>query len=400
MSNGLAISAVTLTLQNLIRTKVPELAAMTSVTTLPPDKVVGGDNDQINLFLYHLTPDAAWRNMDMPQQVRPGERSQPPLPLALDYLVTAYGKNDHLLLGKTMSVLHDHPLFSPDEFKAVMPAAELDRQPERVRITLQPLSLEDMYRLWNGFQTQYRISAAYQVAVALIESTRATRASLPVLKRGDDDRGPQSTAGSSPVLTALVLPDAQPAVRLGETFVIQGDNMTIENVSVRFVHRSLPNPIDLTPDAGDNPGEIKVKLPNDSAAMSAWVPGLYTVSLLVHRPTLPVWTTNELPLGIAPIVTRTPASVPVGSIVTLTSTPRIRDGQRVLLVLGNNQVPQDSLTNDPILTKPSSIGFKIPTLDPGSYLARLRVDGIDSLPVIRTGSPPVPAFDPNQMVQV
>jgi len=33
---------------------------------------------------------------------------------------------------------------------------------------------------------------------------------------------------------------------------------------------------------------------------------LYTVSLVVKRPSLPAWTTNELPLGIAPLITRTP----------------------------------------------------------------------------------------------
>ena len=41
MSTGLAISAVTLALQNLIRTNVPELNSMTAVTTLPPDQVKG-----------------------------------------------------------------------------------------------------------------------------------------------------------------------------------------------------------------------------------------------------------------------------------------------------------------------------------------------------------------------
>ncbi|HYY93298.1 MAG TPA: DUF4255 domain-containing protein, partial [Pyrinomonadaceae bacterium] len=156
MSNGLAISAVTLTLQDIIRKNVPELASMTAVTSLPPDKVTAGDTDQLNLFLYHVMPSAAWRNFDLPHQVRPGELAQPPLPLVLDYLITAYGKNDHVLLGKTMSVLHDHLLLSPDEIRAVLSNTGLDQQVERVRITLQPLSLEEMYRLWNGFQTQYR----------------------------------------------------------------------------------------------------------------------------------------------------------------------------------------------------------------------------------------------------
>ena len=400
MSNGLAISAVTLTLQDIIRKNVPELASMTAVTSLPPDKVTAGDADQLNLFLYHVMPSAAWRNFDLPHQVRPGELAQPPLPLVLDYLITAYGKNDHVLLGKTMSVLHDHLLLSPDEIRAVLSNTGLDQQVERVRITLQPLSLEEMYRLWNGFQTQYRISAAYQVSVVLIESTRRVKAALPVLKRGDEDQGVQSAAGSSPALTGFVLPDSQPSARLGDTIVIQGQNLTTENVSVRFINRLLPAPIELIPAAGDREGELKVQLPDTPAAMSEWVPGLYTVSLVVRRPNLPPWTTNEIPLGIAPIITRAPTSVVIGDKLTLTSKPRVHDEQRLLMVIGSEQVTPDGVNNDPDLTLPSSIDFTVPTLDVGAFVVRLRVDGVDSIPVIRQGTPPAPAFDPDQMVQV
>jgi hypothetical protein len=47
----------------------------------------------------------------------------------------------------------------------------LHEQVERVRITLQPLTLEEVAKLWNVFQTPYRISVAYEVSVVLIEST-------------------------------------------------------------------------------------------------------------------------------------------------------------------------------------------------------------------------------------
>jgi hypothetical protein len=197
-----------------------------------------------------------------------------------------------------------------------------------------------------------------------------------------------------------VLPDSQSAARLGDTIIIQGDNLTTENVAVRFMNRALPNVIELAPAIGDKPGEITVTLPNTSAAVNDWAPGLYTVSMIVRRPQLSPWPTNELSMALAPIVTRTPAITPAGSTVTLTSTPRLREGQRVLLVLGNSQVQPDKIDNPADLTKPTSIDFKIPAHPAGPYLARLRVDGIDSIPVIRTGIPNPPAFDPNQMVQL
>ncbi|HYY96180.1 MAG TPA: hypothetical protein VE713_16865, partial [Pyrinomonadaceae bacterium] len=214
------------------------------------------------------------------------------------------------------------------------------------------------------------------------------------------DQGVQSAAGSSPALTGFVLPDSQSSARLGDTIVIQGQNLTAENVSVRFINRLLPAPIELIPAAGDREGELKVQLPDTPAAMSEWVPGLYTVSLVVRRPNLPPWTTNEIPLGIAPIITRAPTSVVIGDKLTLTSKPRVRDEQRLLMVIGSEQVAPDGVNNDPDLTLPSSIDFTVPTLSVGAFVVRLRVDGLDSIPVIRQGTPPTPAFDPDQMVQV
>jgi Pvc16 N-terminal domain len=400
MSNGLAIAAVTETLRKVLETGLAaDLPNADSFTAKPPDLARGNNTgDQINLFLYHVTPNAAWRNMDPPKQTRPGEYAPPALPLVLDYLITAYGDKDHRLIGKAMSILYDYPLLNPADIQAALGEAGLHQQVERVRLTMQPLSLEDMYRLWNGFQTQYRISAAYQVSVVLIESARSSRASLPVIKRGSDDSGVKAVAGANPALSELVLPNVQSSVRLGETIVIRGTNVSVDDAMVRFFHPSFTVPLEVAPAAGDNAGEIAVTLPKTAAAMSAWAPGLFTVSLVLRRPTLPAWTTNELPLAVGPLITRTPKTVAGGGTLTVASTPRIRDGQRVLLILGDRQIAPKTITNDADLTKPTSIDFVVPAMPAGSYVIRLRVDGIDSIPVIQQGAPPKPAFDPDQMV--
>lgn len=401
MSTDLAIEAVTRTLVQIITTGIQDLSGAV-VTRKPPDtaRQSGDNSDQVNLFLYHVAPNAAWRNKDMPLQVRPGETAPPALALDLDYLVTAYGAKDHELLGKSMLAMHDMPLLSPDAIRAAFPATGLDQQVERVRTTIQPLSLEDMYRLWNGFQTQYRVSAAYRIAVVLIESKRKSRSPLPVLKRGDKDQGVNALAGGSPTLTGLVLPLSQAAALLGDTIIIQGENLTTDSVTVRFSNRSLISAIELVPAPGDRDGEIKVILPNDSAAMSAWVPGQYTLSLSVRRPNLPAWTTNELPVAIAPRITSVLGSASAGATLTVLGAPRLRDGQRALLILGDAQAQSTQVVNPANTALPSSIDFVVPKLALGSYVGRLRVDGVDSVPVIRTGTPPVPAFDPNQILQI
>ena len=150
MSNPQAIAAVSATLQSLLLQGVttdPDLAD-TTVTTLPLDKARDGNNaNQLNLFLYQTLPNAAWRNQDMPRQSLPGETSMSPLALRLYYLLTSFGRgNDaaqpftHHLLGKAMSILYDHSVLLPADIKAAtavsLPNSDLDRQVERVRVTL------------------------------------------------------------------------------------------------------------------------------------------------------------------------------------------------------------------------------------------------------------------------
>ncbi|OLD64239.1 MAG: hypothetical protein AUF65_00125, partial [Chloroflexi bacterium 13_1_20CM_50_12] len=225
MSNGLAIAAVTSTLKLLLESHLN----LHPVSTLPPDKARNGNTgDQINLFLYHTTVDAAWRNTDIPYQVRPGEIGQPPLPLNLFYLVTAYGEGDddiksHRLLGRAMSVLHDHPLIGRTEIELIVPDSELQNQVERVRITFQPISLDEMSKLWMIFQTNYRISAAYQVSVVLIDSTRTTQTALPVLKRNIAVRPfRQPVIDEILPATNVSLPTA---ITLGSQLKIKGKNL-------------------------------------------------------------------------------------------------------------------------------------------------------------------------------
>src|SRR5439155_15364191 len=90
-------------------------------TILPPDKARGTNNaNQLNIFLYQILPNAAWRNMNIPNQVASGETANAPLALTLHYLVTAFGRDNdtalpfgHHLLGRAMSILFDHALLGP-----------------------------------------------------------------------------------------------------------------------------------------------------------------------------------------------------------------------------------------------------------------------------------------------
>lgn len=422
MSNARALAATTATLRNLLLTNIPlvdtDLVDL-EVTTQPLDLARKNvTKAQLNLFLYQTVISAAWRNQDVPAQVRPGETGAPALALSLHYLITAYGRGDsdndsvsHRVLGGAMAVLHDHPLLGSAEIAAAMVGNDLGNQVERVRITPQIVSVDEMSKLWTTFQSQYRISAAYEVGVILIDSRRPARAPLPVLTRGPGDHGPIAVAGLAPVLGELRTPRAQSAVRLGEEVVLAGDNLTVADTAVVFSSGPLDPDIVLVPLAGQ-PGTLRVHIDDvaeDANALSRWHPGYYRVTLTQTRAAVPPISSNALPFALAPRITVSPTVAALGDIaLTLTCAPRIRAGQRVVLIFGDRQIGPDTVDTpaDPAL--PTTLDFTVPATnaagDPvtvaGDYVVRLRVDGVDSIPVVYTGTPPIPTFDATQTVVV
>ncbi|HEY8011949.1 MAG TPA: DUF4255 domain-containing protein [Rudaea sp.] len=421
MSESTAIAATTTTLQHLLSGGIPSrdqsLPGLV-VTTMPPDLARKGHNSaQLNIFLYQTQVNAAWRNLDIPNQVRPGETATPPLALNLHYMLTAYGdENDdetvsHRVLGGAMSVLHDHPLLGRAEISSALAGSGLENQFERLRITPIVLLMDEMSKLWTALQSNYRLSAGYEVTVLLIDSTLPVKASLPVLKRSADDRGPVAVAGRAPSLDGIRYPRSQQAARLGDDIALTGSYLAVANTTVEFSSLRLPKPILLTPTVGDRTGEIKLHIPSladDPNAMTNWVPGLYTVAVIVQQTSGPPLISNEIAFALAPTITRTPTTAAAGTInPAITCTPRIAAGQRVLLLFGDGQTTPDSVDQPPpAANAPSLAKFTLNSVAKNAdgtaktYTVRLRVDGIDSIPVILTGTPPLPAFDPAQQITI
>ena len=412
MSNPLAIAATTLTLQAILQSGIvsdPADADLTdtTVTILPPDKARGNNNaNQLNLFLYQILPNAAWRNMNIPSQVAPGETGNPPLALTLHYLITAFGKDNdttlpygHHLLGKAMSILYDHALLGPDEIRAAtaatFPGSDLDKQVERVRITLQPMSLEEISKLWTGLVTQYRLSVGYEASVALIESTQAKKTPLPVLTRGAGDKGISSQASLTspfPALDQIQFLNSQTSALLGDSLVLTGNKLDGTSVGVVFNHPLWSAPIEIPPQPGGTATQVMVNIPNSPAN---WPAGFYTVSLMVQRPGDTYRrTTNQLSVALAPKITIAPASAAGPNITyTVTCSPEVRPEQYASLLLGDQEIMAQ-----PHTTQTASLSFQAQNLSVGNYFVRLRIDGVDSQLVNRAVTPPV--FDPTQKVTV
>lgn len=420
MSNSLAIAAATATIRHLLLTQMPLIDSDLSdleVTTQPPDLARKNvTKAQLNIFLYGTVVAAAWRNHDLPAQVRPGETGNPPLALNLHYLLTAYGRGDsdndsvsHRVLGSAMGVLNDHPLLGSAEIEAALAGNDLGDQIERVRITPQPIGVEEMSKLWTVFQSQYRLSVAYEVGVILIDSRRPVRAPLPVIRRGPADRGAVAVAGLAPVLDQLRLPNSQSGIRLGEDAILAGANLSTDNVEA-LLSGAYPeggateDVVTLPVTAGAQADLLGLHIPDvadDPNALSQWHPGFYLASLVQTRPDVPPVSSNAVALALAPRITVAPLAAAAGDLeLTLSCEPRIRAGQRVLLIFGDRQFKPDTMVSPADPTKPTELKFKVKQAAAGAYVARLRVDGVDSIPVVLAGTPPVAAFDPAQTVTI
>lgn len=405
MSTELGVSAVSLALRDLMISGVKlddglvPLAIKKGLehTLLPLDRVriKHQHSNVINVFLYRVHASAAYRNLTF--------AGQTPLALNLEYLITAYGEDEreevsHFLLGKAMRVLHDHAILARSDLRTSLKAGRVQDQLENIRITHQELSVEDLSKLWTSFQTQYRISASYLVTVLLIDSKLPVSTPLPVLKRGDTDHGWDAQAGKPPELDTATPATGFNAVRLGEDLILSGENLDASGLKAIVSHplASIP-PLDVT--AIDS-GHVKVKIDDTMpGASSKWAAGIYTIALQVTRPSLPPWLTNEVPFSLAPsiVVSSTPPSPNVLFDLTVSAKPQIRDAQAAMVVFGDQQVPSGTIPPPASADAPSIITVKVKG-PLGLYRVRLRVGGVDSIPIVPDGN--TYKFDDNQSVQV
>ena len=428
MSNTLAIADVTSTLVNLLQTAVPQIdsgVVGVNVTALPLDKALdnytgnqGQGQDQLNVFLYHVVTTAFWRNQAMPLQSRSGETAQPPLGLTLHYLLSAWSNTDdvkaHRILSAAMLYLHDHPVFNRSDLAMWLSASDLSNQIERVRITEEPLTVDEMYKLWSAFQTHYRVSAAYQVGVVLVDSSLASKAPLPVLQV--QIPGPTLTEWTSPsthtlatsvqptisiaplapTLTSLAFASVRPFALYGEVLTVYGYNITgLPSGTTATAQLSCPalsTPTVLSTTAGGaGPGTPPTQSLTVTLSVSSPPPylpaGIYTLTVDVATANKPDILTNALPFTLAPQITTFPTS-PVtltsgSATVTVVVSPAVQPNQKVFLIVGDQLFSPTAAITSPA----TSLSFTV-TVTAGSYYLRVRVDGADSPVLDATTTPP------------
>jgi len=424
MSTALAIAGVSAVLQSILTGLKSELSTALGVapdiTALAPEDVTQTKDAKpcLNLFLYQVTPNPGWRNVNHPSRDAAGDRiANPPLALDLHYLLTAYGSADlqaEVLLGYGMQLLHETPVLARDLIRSILNPAippvlpiyqalqtvGLSDQIEQIKVTLGAMNTEELSKLWTALQAQYRPTATYIATVVLIEASRAARSPLPVLSRGKVDPVTHREAGVAvqpnllppyPFIESIAPDTKQIAAQHGDTLVVSGHNLDGVAGQYRLLIANAWRGIerDIFPEVAASGTESSVSflLPNDPVNIPA---GTYTACLQLQKAGEPrPRRTNVLPLTIAPKIQSgsLPASINIGGnpsiTLTPTCTPQVRPHQRVSLLLGGIELLADPFT---VATATPSFTFTDPV--PDKYWVRLRVDGVDSLLVDTSVSPP------------
>lgn len=419
MSNSLAIATVSAALAAVITKSIQEVVSGANVVIGRPQATPSAEAaHSVNLCLYQVSPNAALRNADLPSRDSAGKlRQKPQVALDLHYLLAFNGDEKEFepqrMLGAVARDLHANPVLSANILSdaiaswPVLSESNLDKAIEQIKLTQLALSLEELSKLWSVFfQTPHALSVAYHASVVLIEAEDNAAPAPPVLQRGKNDSGVNTLLGAFPQLEKIHISfpeDAEgisalpslPNAWLGLALKIQGKYLDGNTVTLRFKHPLLGEQNLVIPPEDHTSTAIRFNLPTDAAAQTAWAAGTYSVTVIVERDGN-THTTNQLSLNLAARITQiTPANpVPIvggEATVSLKVSPQIQAGQTTLLLMGDRQLPGQAAgdTVDVVITDAEATA-----LQP----VYLRVDGVDSLPVVRVPNPPRFVFDDLQKV--
>lgn len=422
MSNYLAIATVTATLGDLVHRAV-ESAVSSSVALHfgRPTAPTAATERKVHVYLYQVTPNAALRNNDLPTRDDQGRLvRRPQAALDLHYLLCFYGDDKTLepdrMAGAVARDLHARAVLSAQAIgdavtsRPELTGSDLAAGPERVRFVPAPLSLDEISKLWSVMvQTPHVLSIVYQGTVVLIDAEETAAPALPVLKRGQDDRGVETRLGPFPRLDGwwagdvaaprAPRPPSFPVAQLGLRLVLEGANLGADTATLRFAHARQPA-LDVEVPAADRDARtLTLTLPDDAAAATTWAAGIHGVTASLRRAGSDR-SSNVMPIAIAPhvvAITPNPATRDAAGAVTLqvTCRPHVRPGQIAALLLVDREVAAEA-----IAVATDTVTFVVadaPVV--AGALVRLRVDGVDSLPFVYDQVQGV-VFDDNQRITI
>jgi hypothetical protein len=134
-----------------------------------PEEMNEKPAEGVSIWLYRVVRDEQRLN-DPPVRLSPTEVQPPPLPLKLHYLITPvtsekFGdpETEQIILGKVLQLFYSHPVMRGSDLQAEFSGTDVV-----LKVRLEPMSLEEITRVWDALLGSYQLSVSYEVSVVNI----------------------------------------------------------------------------------------------------------------------------------------------------------------------------------------------------------------------------------------
>jgi len=161
----------------------PQSGGTMVVSFNTPQEMTQNTMQGVSIWLYRIVRDEQRLNAP-PERVSPNQMRYPPLPLRLHYLVTpVIDRNgnrsgpeiEQTVLGKVLQIFHDHPRLRGTDLQDDFSGTTVE-----LHVRLEPLTLEEITRVWEALERSYQLSVSYEVSVVNIESALEPDSVSPV----------------------------------------------------------------------------------------------------------------------------------------------------------------------------------------------------------------------------
>ena len=308
---------------------------------------------RLNWFLYRVSPDPTYRNMEPPNGGWRTARGNPPLALRLSYLLSAFpaakttgGDQEqfaHVGLAAVMQAVYENAVVG-DGSPVLTPALAtfVDPLVEPIRIVLDDLDLEAVTKIWTAASKPIRLSVGYGVSVVLIDPEKKYLAGPPVKTR---------RIGLAPSLGPRLGAVTPARASFGDEIDVEVEGLTNGSVFTLAHDPADPPGPDwaMTVVPGAAPDHVTLSLPDANIA-----PGLRELQVAATENGLP-FGHDAAALTVVPLLTGAPTPVPKNVSVSLHTAHAAPDVE--VFVLGRR-------VQDVTFVSPTQVDVVLPTTTP------------------------------------
>jgi len=148
-----------------------------TVSLMAPREITKAMQNQIALILYRIDVDATRRHILLPRAA-PTSPARTALGLDLHYLLAVWGQGsaagEQVTLGHCMDILERHAVVSGP----LLSTAYSWEPGDALKVSIDSISVEDLWRLWDGIDAAYQLSVPYLVRTARLSPLEAVDAPM------------------------------------------------------------------------------------------------------------------------------------------------------------------------------------------------------------------------------